>query len=162
MTPDARAELLLSYAKGPEALKEASSAWPAEALDFKPRPGQWSLRDIVWHLAESELHGYCRARFIIAQPGVTILPYDQDRWAETLDPGAHPLTEALDLFRLLRELLARQLRGLAEGIWGQSMQHPEHGEVTLEGWLAHYDEHLKAHLAQAQRNLDAWNHTRPQ
>jgi len=156
MTPDARAELLLSYAKGPEILKGAVAACPAEALDFKPGPGTWSLRDIIWHLAESELHGYCRARFIVAQPGVTILPYDQDRWAETLDPGIHPLAEALDLFRLLRELLARQLRGLADGIWAQSIQHPEHGEVTLERWLDLYDGHLKVHLNQVQRNLDAW------
>jgi len=156
MTPDARAEMLLSYAQGPTLLKEALAGRAEEVLDFKPRPGAWSLRDIAWHLAESELHGYCRARFIVAQPGVTILPYDQDRWADTLDPAAHPLTEALDLFRLLRELLARQLRGLAEETWAQSVLHPERGEVSLERWLDLYDGHLKVHLGQIQRNLDAW------
>jgi hypothetical protein len=157
MTPDARADLLLSYARGPALLREAVAACPEGVLDFKPGPGKWSVRDIAWHLAESELHGYCRARFIVAQPGVTILPYDQDRWADTLDSAAHPLEEALDLFRLLRELLARQLRGLTEGTWGQSIQHPERGEVTLERWLDLYDGHLKVHLAQIQRNLVAWS-----
>jgi hypothetical protein len=92
----------------------------------------------------------------VAEPGVTILPYDQDRWADTLDPAAHPLEEALDLFRLLRELMARQLRGLAEETWRQSIQHPQRGELTLEHWLEIYDGHLKVHLAQIQRTLDTW------
>ncbi len=156
MTPDARAELLLAYARGPALLRGAVAACPEGALDFKPGPGKWSVRDIAWHLAESELHGYCRARFIVAEPGVTILPYDQDRWAATLEPGAHPLEEALDLFRLLRELMARQLRSLSEATWQQSIRHPERGEISLEQWLGIYEGHLKAHLDQVQRNLDAW------
>ena len=156
MTPDARAELLLSYARGPALLKDAVAACPEEALDFKPGSGKWSVRDIAWHMAESELHGYCRARFIVAEPGVTILPYDQDRWADTLDPVAHPLEEALDLFRLLRELMARQLRSQPEAIWRQSILHSQRGEITLERWLEIYDGHLKVHLAQIQRTLDAW------
>lgn len=156
MTPDARAELLLSFARGPLLLREAVDACPAEALDFKPAPGKWSIRDIAWHMAESELHGYCRGRFIVAEPGVTILPYDQDRWADTLDPASHPLEEALELFRLLRELMARQLRGLPEQAWARSIVHPQRGEITLERWLDIYDGHLKAHLAQIQRTLEAW------
>ena len=87
---------------------------------------------------------------------MTILPYDQDRWADTLDPAAHPLEEALDLFRLLRELLARQLRGLPEATWQQSILHPQRGEITLERCLEIYDGHLKVHLAQVQRTLDTW------
>lgn len=155
MTPEARAELLLSFAHGPGQLKAAVAACPEEALDFKPGPGKWSVRDIIWHMAESELHAYCRARFIVAEPGVTILPYDQDRWADTLDPAAHPLEEALDLFRLLRELMARQLRSLPEAAWRRSIRHPQRGELTLERWLEIYEGHLKDHLAQIQRTLDA-------
>jgi hypothetical protein len=161
MTPDARAELLLSFARGPALLKDAVATCPEVALDFKPGPGKWSVRDIAWHMAESELHAYCRARFIVAEPGVTILPYDQDRWADTLDPVAHPLAEALDLFRLLRELMARQLRGLSEELWQQSIQHPQRGTITLEQWLGIYEGHLKVHLAQIQRTLDTWKAASP-
>ncbi len=156
MTPDARAEMLLSYARGPALLRDALRTCPEEALEFKPGPGKWSVRDIVFHLAESELHGYARARFIMAEPGVTILPFDQDRWAACLDVGAHPLDEALDLFRLLRELMARQLRGASEETWRQSIRHPERGDINLDKWLAIYEGHLKTHLAQIQRTLEAW------
>lgn len=155
MTPDARAELLLSYARGPARLKEAVAACPVEALDFKPGPEKWSVRDIAWHMAESELHGYCRARLIVAEPGVTIVPFDHERWAKTLGPASHPLEEALDLFRLLRELMARQLRSLPEATWRQSIVHPQRGTITLEQWLVIYEGHLEAHLGQIQRTLDA-------
>jgi len=156
MTPHDRAELLLSYAHGPQVLKEALAKYPAEALDFRPGPGKWSLRMIVFHLAESELQGYQRARTIIAEPGTAILAYDQDAWADSLDASAQPLTEALDLFRLLREMLARQLRSLPESAWERDMVHPQRGRVTLEQWLGIYEKHLTVHLAQMERTFQAF------
>ncbi len=155
MTPEARAEHLLSYAQGPAQLRECLEACPEEALDFSPAPGKWTVREVLFHLAEAELHGYLRARAIMAQPGSPILAYDQDAWASSLDP-THPLEEALELFRLLREILARQLRGLPEAVWGQWVLHPDRGEVSLERWLEIYEKHLRDHLAQIARNLGAW------
>jgi len=155
MTPAARAERLLSYARGPAQLRECLEACPAEALDFRPAPGKWTVREIVFHLAEAELHGYLRARTIMAQPGRPILAYDQDAWAASLDP-THPLEEGLELFRLLREIMARQLRGLPEAVWTQWVLHPDRGEVSLERWLEIYEKHLGDHLAQIARNLGAW------
>ena len=156
MTPQDRAELLLSYAKGPQILKEALAKCPAEGLDFKPGPGKWSVRDIAFHLAESEVHGYIRARTIIAEPGNPVLAYDQDKWAATLDPASQPLDEAVALFRLLREILARQLRSLPHEAWERHLMHPQRGAMTLEKWLEVYENHLTVHLAQMERTLAAW------
>lgn len=156
MNSQTRAELLMSYARGPQALREVVEALPAEALDFRPAPGAWSPRAILFHLAESELHGYLRARTIIAQPGTAIVPFDQDRWAATLDDAAQPLGEALDLFRLLREMLARQLRALPEAAWEQTLVHPERGTLALERLLELYVGHLDTHLKQIARTLAAW------
>jgi uncharacterized damage-inducible protein DinB len=156
MTPESRAELLLAYARGPRLLREALAAYPPEALDFKPGEGKWSIRQIVLHLAESELQGYLRGRTIIAEPGNPVLAYDQDRWAATLDGADQPLEEALDLFRLLREMMARQLRALPEEAWGRTMLHPQRGPVTLEKWLEIYENHLRVHLDQAARTFAAF------
>ena len=156
MTPQDRADLLLSYARGPQLLRETVANCPPEALDFRPGPGAWSLRDIVFHLAETEVQGYLRARTILAEPGSMVLACDQDRWAATLDAAAQPLGEALDLFRLLREMLARQLRALPEEAWELSVQHSERGKLTLEQWLLTYEGHLTTHLAQMERTCRAW------
>ncbi|GLH69826.1 hypothetical protein GETHPA_13590 [Geothrix rubra] len=152
MSPDDRAALLLSYAQGPEQLRRAVEGLPAALLDARPAPGAWTIREVVVHVAEAELHGYLRMRFAMAQEGVTVLPYDQEAWAATFAGADQPLSEVLDLFRLVRELLARQLRSLSEAQWARSVRHPEaEAPLTLEALLARYEHHLKVHLAQIAR-----------
>jgi hypothetical protein len=146
----------MTYAQGPARLKAALAKYPKESLDFKPGPGKWSLQDIVFHLAESELHGYLRGRTIIAESGAGIQAFDQDRWAQSLDVSAQPIHEVVDLFRLLRELMARQLRALPEAAWEQFAVHSERGPITLERWLEIYVGHLEAHLAQMDRTYQAF------
>jgi len=156
MNPEARGELLITYAQGPAALKAALAKYPKESLEFRPAPGKWSIQDIVFHLAEAELHGYLRGRTIIAESGAGVQAFDQDRWAQSLDLADQPLIEAVDLFRLLREMMARKLRALPEAAWSQFMVHPQRGKVTLEGWLETYVGHLKVHLAQMERTCQAF------
>jgi hypothetical protein len=146
----------MAYAQGPARLKAALAKYPKESLDFKPGPGKWSLQDIVFHLAESELHGYLRGRTIIAESGAGIQAFDQDRWAQSLDVSAQPMDEVVDLFRLLRELMARQLRALPEAAWEQFAVHSERGPITLERWLEIYVGHLETHLAQMERTHQAF------
>ncbi|MDR3669766.1 MAG: DinB family protein [Holophaga sp.] len=155
MNPAARGELLMEYARGPAQLKAALAKVPKESLDFKPGKDKWSIQDIVFHLAEAELHGYLRGRTIIAESGAGIQAFDQDRWAGSLEVGAQPMDEVVDLFRLLREMMARQLRALPEAAWGQFAVHSERGKITLEQWLETYVGHLDAHLAQIDRTYQA-------
>jgi len=156
MNASLRGEQLIKYAQGPALLQTALARYPKECLEFRPGEGKWSIQDIVLHLAESEVHGYVRARTIIAEPGGGILAWDQDRWAQSLDVSAQPLAEAVDLFRLLRELLARQLRALPEAAWSRCVVHPERGQVSLDRWLEIYVGHLDTHLAQMERTYRAF------
>jgi hypothetical protein len=146
----------MTYAQGPAALKAALAKCPKESLEFRPGPGKWSIQDIVFHLAETELHFYLRGRTIIAESGAGIQAFDQDRWAQSLDLADQPMIEAVDLFRLLREMMARQLRALPEAAWGQFMLHPQRGQITLEGWLETCVGHLKVHLSQMERTCQAF------
>lgn len=162
MSPDDRAALLLSYAQGPAQLRQTVQGLAPEVLDFRPAPGAWTIREIVVHVAEAELHGYIRMRFAMAQEGVTVLPYDQEAWTASFEAADQPLAEVLDLFRLLRELMARQLRSLSEAQWVRSVRHPEaEAPLTLEALLARYENHLKVHLAQIARTAHAATAARP-
>ena len=156
MTPETRGELLMTYAQGPSVLKAALERYPRESWEFRPGTGQWSIQDIVFHVAEAELHGYLRARTAIAEPGAAIQSFDQDLWAGSLDSAAQPMDEAVELFRLLREMLARQLRALPEAAWQRDFMHPERGRITLEGWLENYVGHLDVHLRQMERTHRAF------
>ena len=156
MNPAARSELLIKYAKGPAALRTTVERYSKGSHDFKPGPGKWSIQDIVLHLAETEVHFYLRGRTIIAEPGAGINAFDQDLWAQSLDVGAHPMGEALELVRLLREMMARQLRSLPEKAWEQYAVHSARGKVTLEQWLEGAVGHLDTHLAQLERTHKAF------
>jgi hypothetical protein len=156
MDGSTRGEQHLRYAQGPAALKAALAGYPQDCLEYRPGPDRWSIQDIVLHLAESEVHGYLRGRSIIAEPGAAILTYDQDRWTRSLDASAQPLAEAVDLFRLLREMMARQLRALPEEAWTRYLVHPERGQMTLGRWLDIYVGHLDTHLAQMERTYKAF------
>jgi hypothetical protein len=146
----------MTYAKGPVLLKAALAKLPKECLDYHPGPGKWSVQDIVFHLAEADLHGYLRGRTIIAESGSGIQAFDQDRWAASLDVTAQPMDEVVDLFRLLREMMARQLRALPEAAWEQFIVHPERGRISLERWLEMYVGHLNVHLGQIERTYKAF------
>lgn len=160
MHPSHRESRLAAYAGGHAQLVAALAQVPPEALDFKPGPGKWSIREIVCHLLEGEINWYARARFIMAEPGVTILPYDQDRWIDTLEVEAHPIEEAMALLGLLRSMLVRRLNSLPEPVWAQSILHPALGAVNLDRWLELFEPHLTAHLAQIAGNLAQWRQTR--
>jgi hypothetical protein len=67
------------------------------------------------------------------------------------------MDEVVDLFRLFREMLARQLRALPEAAWEQYAIHSERGQITLERWLEIYVGHLNAHLAQLERTFQAFS-----
>lgn len=66
----------------PETLMRLVSAFSAEALHDPPAPGKWSLREILCHLADTELAFSVRIRQTLAEPHHVIQPFDQDRWSE--------------------------------------------------------------------------------
>jgi len=156
MTPAARAELLMSFEKGPVLLDAALARCPGESLGYLPGPGKWSIRDIVLHVAEDEVHGYLRARTAISEPGARVQAFDQDLWARSVQPDAQSMAEALELCRLLRTMLARQLRALPEAAWGRQVIHPDKGTLTLERLLELYVKHMDVHLAQMERTCRAY------
>lgn len=104
-----RKALIEKFAQGHRDLVEALADIPAEAMHWKPAPGKWSIHQIVVHLVDSEANGYVRCRALIAEPGKTVMAYDQDHWANDLEYEVQDLEESLELFRLLRSSTLRHL-----------------------------------------------------
>ncbi len=61
--------------------------------------GKWSVREIVHHLADSEMTAAVRLRLLIAEDRPTIHGYDQDEFARRLYYD-RPHEASLELFRL--------------------------------------------------------------
>ena len=97
-----RRELMDSFAQGYDIIKAAVERTPKGAMDFRPSPHAWTIREIVHHMPDSEASAFVRCRKIIAQSGVTVDVYDQDIWTDKLKYRSRDITHALELFRLMR------------------------------------------------------------
>ena len=151
-----RDTLIRQYADGPARLRAALAAVPTEALTWRPKPGEWSAHEIVWHCADAETNGYARIRFLMAEKQPTLVGYDQDRWAKVFDYHARPLAPALAVVEAVRSATTVLLRTMPDEAWMGAGHHTEMGPFTAERWLEIYSTHLEVHAQQIEANVAAW------
>jgi hypothetical protein len=123
-----------------------------DAVRGKPEaPGKWSIRDVVQHLADSELVGGFRLRLILAQVRPPLTPYDQDLWADRLEYHRVNLDDALQQFTILRRANLRVWERLGPAELIRVGVHGERGEESLEHLRKLYAAHDLLHLRQLGR-----------
>jgi len=138
-------ELLERYRRGAELV--ATAAAGAE-LDYAPEPGNWSVRQILCHMADSEIVGADRFRRVIAEDNPTILNYDQDAWATRLDYHRRKISQALETFRRMRAENHELLKELPETAFARMATHSKRGPISLLDLLRIYTEHAEKHARQ--------------
>ena len=69
----------------PLRLREAVGGLDQQQLDTPYRPGGWTVRQVVHHLADSHMNAFSRFRLALTEPEPTIKPYDEKMWAELAD-----------------------------------------------------------------------------
>lgn len=156
MTPQQRNEIIADFASAHPQILAALEPCPKKMWEYKPEPGQWSIHQIVWHLADSETIYYGRCKKIIAEPRKLVMTFNQDKWADASHYHANSVKDALELIRLLRSVETRLLKGLPADAWKRTMRHPEAGIKSLEDWLVMNTNHVHTHLKQIQRTFEAW------
>jgi hypothetical protein len=111
-------------------------------------PGKWTLRQILAHLADSEVVSQTRTRFILSEPGVSIVPFDQDKWTRTLlyDQRSIPLMRRL--FITTRESLIELVDLLPEALFGREGRHPEHPSCRAWDVVTRTATHTMHHYGQ--------------
>lgn len=147
MQPDERAQLIAQYADGYRALAEALLKITPEELDAKPAPGKWSAREIVHHLADSEMTAAVRFRLLVAEDGPAIKGYDQERFSARLY-YQRPHEASLELVRAARASTAELMGCLTEADWLREGTHSEVGRFGLDTWLRIYAPHAQRHADQ--------------
>jgi hypothetical protein len=114
-------------------------------------PGKWSVRDVLQHLADSELVGGYRFRMVLAHDRPQLTGYDQDLWAGRLHYHEENHEEALVLFTALRRANLRLLERASNGDFQRVSVHAERGEETLEHMVKLYAGHDLVHIRQIER-----------
>lgn len=149
-------ELLAKYIAGYDLIENQLSLMPPEVMHFKPAPNKWSISEVIVHLADSESHGFVRAKKIIAESGGGVTVYNQQIWADNLFYDKMNHKDALDMIRILRKNLYQVLKLLPEKSWHNYIFHPESGKITLIDWIQLYIDHINIHIQQMHRNFYDW------
>jgi DinB family protein len=157
MTAEERKKLIAEYADGYRVVSEAVAGATDEQLDARPAPGKWSAREIVHHLADSEMIGAGRLRLIVATDNPQIVAYDQDALVERLFYD-RPIAASLDAFKTARRSTVEILERMTDQDWARAAgTHTEHGVYTADRWLEIYARHAHAHARQILVARDAAN-----
>jgi hypothetical protein len=150
MDSGSRQALVEKYREGYRVVSDALRGISDRELDARPAPGRWSAREIVHHLADSEMTSAIRLRRLLAEDRPMIQGYDQEEFARRLHYN-RPIQASLDAFRAARQTTAEILDRLTETDWTREGTHSDSGRYTVERWLEIYAEHAHNHADQIRR-----------
>src|SRR5512142_1766198 len=116
MDQQTRQTLIARYKDGYRAVADALAGAADAELDARPAPEKWSAREIVHHLADSEMQSAFRLRHMIAADRPAIAAYDQEEFARRLHYD-RPIAASLAAFKSARESTAELLDRMRDGDW---------------------------------------------
>jgi len=147
---DDRSALLERYAIGADAVDDALVGITEQELDRRPPSGEWTAREIVHHLADSESMAYIRLRRLIAEDDPAIAGYDEPEWARRLH-YERPIQPSVAVVHAVRAASHQLLSSMTDDEWSRTGTHGESGAYSVDGWLAIYAEHSHEHADQVRR-----------
>lgn len=142
--------LLERFRRGPELMAVILTGVFGEEEDYVPAPGKWSIRQLIAHVADTEIVAAGRFRQVIAEDNPTLLSFDQNAWAERLDYARRKPKQSLESFRRLRAENYELLKGLDEAAYERAGRHTERGPLSLRQMLELFSNHAETHARQIE------------
>jgi len=113
-----------------------------------PAPGKWDVREVLCHLADTEIAFAFRLRQSVAEDHHTIQPFDQDKWA--IPYAAYDVGGALEVFRALRRWNLKFIGAQPAGMFERPVSHPERGQMTFQTVVETMAGHDLNHIKQIE------------
>jgi DinB superfamily len=125
------------------------SQWQPAQFERSYGAGKWTARQILIHLAQTELALGNRARMALSTPGYVAQPFDQDLWIGRDD--ALGGRAALDALVAMSAMNRRMFGSLTDSDRAIPLSHPEYGTLTVD-WIIHQMAgHQIHHLKQLEK-----------
>ncbi len=142
-----RQERIGTIAALPELLRESVAGLSGSQWETPYRPGGWTVRQLVHHIADSHMNACIRFKLALTEQEPTIKPYDEAAWAMLPDTaGTSPLA-SLALIEALHHRWTVLLRSMTPSDFRRTLFHPEHERsFTLDEMLVTYSWHSAHHL----------------
>ena len=145
---------ILQLEEMPERFQKLVSGLEQYRLDTPYRPGGWTVRQVVHHVADSHHHSYIRFKWALTEDSPVIKPYFEKEWANLFDSRTAPIQLSLDHLKAVHAKLVYLLTGLSVSELKRSFIHPE-GEIvtTLQENIGRYAWHGNHHYAHIENLL---------
>jgi hypothetical protein len=135
----------------PDAVRRKVTGLPDSQLSAPEASGKWSMRQVVRHLADSDLVWGYRMRMVLAHDRPPLTGYDQDLWAERLGYDRADVEQALQELAILRRSNLGLLAGASDDDRKRVGVHAERGEESVDHMIRMYAGHDLLHLRQLDR-----------
>lgn len=115
-------------------VRTLTGGWTEPQFERSYASGKWTARQILTHLAQTEMALGTRARMALSTPGYVAQRFDQDTWVarESRLPGPDAVGAFVALSRMNRVLF----ESLTPADRQVAMAHPEYGTITVD-WIVH-------------------------
>lgn len=144
-------EVLLDIKFLPQVLEQAITGLDEYQLHTPYREGGWTPHILVHHVADSHLNMYIRIKLAESyEETPTVVPYDENRWAEMADVKNLPVNISLTLLHSIHARIHEFVSHLShEELINKKYYHPERKEYdSIWKCLQLYAWHGKHHAAQ--------------
>lgn len=147
VTPGKRTAWIRQIAEMPSALAAAAKDLSAAQIETPYRPGGWTVREVIHHVADSHLNAYTRFKLALTEDNPTIKPYDEAAWATLADTRQVSVDVSLALLVALHTRWVAVLEAMKEEDFARPLVHPVNGPMTLDRLLQLYAWHGRHHTA---------------
>lgn len=118
-----REELITEIERSPKHMRQLVAGLSEAQLNTPYK--QWTIRQIVHHLADSHLNAYVRTRLALTEDNPTIKPYDESRWSELPDSRTIDPEHSLAILEGLHARWAATFRSMQVNEFDRTYFHPE-------------------------------------
>ncbi len=142
-----RKQAIATIAELPIRVRAAIAGLTPQQLDTPYRPGGWTVKQVVHHLADSHMNAFVRFKLALTENEPTIKPYAEAAWAEMADAKTIAIDPSLHILDGMHERWASLLDGMKAEDFARTFRHPERGVMTLDVTVVMYAWHSKHHVA---------------
>jgi hypothetical protein len=140
----------------PAQLETMVSSLTERQLTAMPLPDQWSVAQIIHHLADAHMNSYIRTKRILAEDSPEQRPFSQETWVDMADEIDAPVTTSLMILQGVHLRWVALFESLAEADWQKTGRFRSDGSnMTIDYLLNSYANHSQNHLAQIKQTLAA-------
>ncbi|MBI4234451.1 MAG: DinB family protein [Chloroflexi bacterium] len=134
----------------PQRVASLLTGLPRQQLALRSKEGDWSIQEVLSHLADAEVVWGFRYRKLLAEETPDIAVYNQELFAANLAPLQRPARELLAAFRAARKANVLLLGAVPRQRWARTGMHPRLGPFRVQQLAEHVVHHDENHVRQIE------------